>query len=206
MARSKSSNRWLQEHFDDEYVKRSQQDGYRSRASYKLLELNDKDQLLRPGMAVVDLGAAPGGWSQIASRLVGEKGFVAALDILPMDGLADVHIIEGDFREQEVLDQLLTLINGRPIDLVMSDMAPNISGVSSVDQPKGVYLLELALELAKEVLRPGGTLVVKAFQGEGFDGYMQQLRQSFAKVVSRKPKASRPRSREIYLVAHDFRP
>lgn len=205
MARSKSSNRWMQEHFDDEYVKRSQQDGYRSRASYKLLELNDKDHLIKPGMAVVDLGAAPGGWSQIAAQLVGDHGFVAALDLLPIDSIAGVDFIQGDFREQEILDQLLELIGGRPIDLVMSDMAPNISGMSSVDQPKAIYLLELALELAREVLRPEGTLVVKAFQGEGFDGYMRELRQSFSKVTSRKPKASRPRSREIYLVARGFR-
>ncbi len=205
MARSKSSGRWLKEHFDDEYVKRAQQEGYRSRASYKLLEINQKDQLLKPGMTVVDLGAAPGGWSQIAAHIVGAKGFVVALDILPMDPIPDVEIIEGDFREQEVLDRLLSLLDGRQVDLVMSDMAPNISGMKTVDQPRAMYLAELTLDLARTVLKPGGDLVVKVFQGEGFDSYMKEMRQAFTRVVSRKPKASRPRSREVYLVARNFR-
>ena len=205
MARSKSSGRWLKEHFDDQYVKRAQQEGYRSRASYKLLEINDKDRLLKPGMTVVDLGAAPGGWAQIAADTVGSKGFVVALDILPMDPIPGVEIIEGDFREQEVLDQLLAVLDGRLADLVMSDMAPNISGMKTVDQPRAMYLAELALDLARTVLKPGGDFVVKVFQGEGFDTYLKEMRSAFTKVVTRKPGASRPRSREVYLVGRDYK-
>lgn len=195
----------MKEHFDDEYVKRAQQEGYRSRASFKLLEINEKDRLLKPGMTVVDLGAAPGGWAQIAADSVGSRGYVAALDILPMDPIPEVEIILGDFREQEVLDQLLALLNDRPVDLVMSDMAPNISGMKSVDQPRAMYLAELALELARTVLKPGGNFVVKVFQGEGFEPYLKEMRSNFNKVVSRKPKASRPRSREIYLLGKGYK-
>lgn len=205
MARSKSSNRWLNEHETDLYVQKARQEGYRSRAAYKLLELNEKDRLFRPGMLVVDIGSAPGSWSQIAAKLVGDKGRVFALDILPMDSLADVDFIQGDFREQEVMDQLLGLINGREIDLVISDIAPNITGMSAMDQPNAMYLVELALDLARQVLSPKGVFVAKVFQGVGFDEYVNEVRASFGKVVIRKPKASRPRSREVYLVARDFK-
>lgn len=205
MARSKTSGRWLREHFDDEYVKKAQKEGYRSRAVYKLLEIQDKDRILRPGMTVVDLGAAPGGWSQVAAELVGDNGRVVALDILPMDALAGVSFIQGDFREDEPLQALLELLAGRPVDLVMSDMAPNISGMKSVDQPRGIYLVELAIDFARQVLRPGGDLLVKVFQGEGFDEVLKQFRASFDKVVVRKPKASRPRSREVYLLGRGYK-
>ncbi|MBI3771617.1 MAG: 23S rRNA (uridine(2552)-2'-O)-methyltransferase RlmE [Gammaproteobacteria bacterium] len=205
MARSKSSHRWLKEHEDDVYVRRARQEGYRSRAVYKLLEINEKDKLIRPGMVIVDLGAAPGGWSQVAARLVGERGKVIALDILPMEPLANLEFIEGDFREQEVLDRLLALIGDRRVDLVISDMAPNITGMGEVDQPRTMYLAELALEFAQQVLRPGGDFLTKLFQGEGFDDYVRALRQHFTTVITRKPKASRPRSREVYLLARKFK-
>lgn len=204
MARSKSSNRWLQEHFNDAYVKRAQQEGYRSRAVFKLLEIQDRDSLLRPGMTVVDLGAAPGGWSEAAVRLVGDRGRVVALDILPMDAIAGVEFIQGDFREEEVLERLMECVGNRPVDLVMSDMAPNISGTKAVDQPRAMYLAELALDLARRVLAPGGDFLVKVFQGEDFDTYLREVRGSFGKVLIRKPKASRPRSREVYLLARNY--
>lgn len=205
MARSKSSNRWLDEHFSDAYVKQSKQDGYRSRASYKLLELNKKDRLIRPGMTVVDLGAAPGGWSQVAADLVGDKGLVLASDILPMDGLAGVEFIQGDFTETEVLERLLAALGERRADLVISDMAPNMSGMDAVDQPKAIYLVELALELAHEVLKPAGGFVAKVFHGEGFDSLLKDVRGAFAQVAVRKPDASRARSREVYLVAKGYK-
>ena len=201
MARSKTSNKWLDEHFSDQYVTRAQQEGYRSRASYKLLEIDKKDRLMKPGMTVVDLGAAPGGWSQIAADVVGHKGKVVALDILDMDPIPDVDVIEGDFREEDVLKQLMDTLGGRPVDLLLSDMAPNTSGVKSVDQPRAMYLVELALDLAQTVLKPGGAMVGKVFQGEGFDPFLKACRENFTRVVSRKPDASRPRSREIYIVA-----
>jgi len=204
MARSKSSGRWLKEHFDDPFVKRAQQEGYRSRAVYKLLEIDQKDRLLRPGMTVVDLGAAPGGWAQVAADKVGPQGRVVALDILPMDPIPGVDVVEGDFREDAVLDELLRQLADRPVDLVMSDMAPNISGEKSIDQPRAMYLAELTLDLAREVLAPGGAMVVKVFQGEGFDQFLKELRAAFGKVSVRKPKASRPRSREVYLVARNY--
>ncbi|MFU8838110.1 MAG: 23S rRNA (uridine(2552)-2'-O)-methyltransferase RlmE [Thiohalomonadaceae bacterium] len=204
MARSKSSQRWLKEHFDDEYVKKAQQQGYRSRAAFKLLEIQQKDQLLKNGMIVVDLGAAPGGWSQIAADLVGKRGQVIALDILPMDPLPDVVVLQGDFQEDAVLEALMQAIDGQPVDLVMSDMAPNMSGVRTVDQPRAMYLAELTLELAKTVLKPGGDMLLKVFQGEGFDAYHKQCRDHFAKVVIRKPDASRGRSREVYLLARGY--
>lgn len=205
MARSKSSQRWLKEHEDDVYVRRARKEGYRSRAVYKLLEINEKDKLIRPGMVIVDLGAAPGSWSQVVARLVGERGKVIALDILPMEPLANVEFIEGDFREQAVLDRLLATVGERRVDLVISDMAPNTTGMGEVDQPRGMYLAELALELAQQVLRPGGDFLTKMFQGEGFDDYVRAIRQHFTTVATRKPKASRPRSREVYLLARKFK-
>jgi len=204
MARSKSSGRWLREHFDDPYVKRAQQEGYRSRAVYKLEEIDRRDRLFRPGMTVVDLGAAPGGWSQYARRSIGDKGRVVALDILPMDPIPGVEFLQGDFREQEVLDRLLDTLGGEPVDLVISDMAPNISGVNSVDQARAMYLVELAVDLAKQILKPGGDLLLKIFQGEGFDPVLADLRRSFKSVAIRKPKASRPRSREVYALARNY--
>ncbi|KPQ31149.1 MAG: 23S rRNA (uridine2552-2'-O)-methyltransferase RrmJ [Halomonas sp. HL-93] len=195
----------MKEHFDDPYVKQSWQDGYRSRASYKLLEIDDKDKLLRPGMTVIDLGAAPGGWSQIAAEKVGEHGMLIASDILEMDSLADVAFIQGDFTEETVLNAILKHLDNRPVDLVMSDMAPNMSGMAAIDQPQAMYLVELALELARETLSPGGQLLVKVFQGEGFDSYLKELRNDFKRVVTRKPSASRARSREVYLLAEGFR-
>ncbi|MBO6753895.1 MULTISPECIES: 23S rRNA (uridine(2552)-2'-O)-methyltransferase RlmE [Spongiibacter] len=203
--RSSSSGAWLKEHFDDQYVKRAQKEGYRSRACYKLLEIQEKDRLIKPGMCVVDLGSAPGGWSQVAAELVGHNGRVLASDILPMDTLAGVEFIQGDFTEQSVFDSLLAAIADQPVDLVISDMAPNMSGVKDVDQPRSMYLCELALDMAGHVLRPGGDFVTKIFQGEGFDEYFRDMRQRFDKVITRKPSASRPRSREVYLLGRGFR-
>jgi 23S rRNA (uridine2552-2'-O)-methyltransferase len=205
MARSKSSNRWLDEHFSDPYVKQSQKDGYRSRASYKLIELDKKDKLFKPGMSVVDLGAAPGGWSQVAADRVGDKGMVLASDILPMDSIAGVEFIQGDFTEEAVLEQLLAALGGEKADLVISDMAPNMSGMNAVDQPAAIYLVELALDMARQVLKPGGHFVAKVFHGEGFDPLLQDTRDAFTKVAVRKPDASRARSREVYLVARGFK-
>ncbi len=203
MARSRSSSRWLREHFDDHYVKRAQAEGYRSRAAYKLLEIQQRDRLITPGMTVVDLGAAPGGWSQLAARLTGGKGRVLALDILPMDPLPDVEFIQGDFREQQTLERLMESLDGSRVDLVLSDMAPNISGVKAVDQPRAIYLAELALELSRKVLRPGGGMLLKAFEGAGMDELRRELRGSFRSVATRKPAASRARSRELYLLARN---
>ncbi|ASP37254.1 23S rRNA (uridine(2552)-2'-O)-methyltransferase [Bacterioplanes sanyensis] len=205
MARSKSSAGWLKEHVDDEYVQRAQQDGYRTRASYKLLELDEKDKLFRPGMTVIDLGSAPGGWSQVVAQRLNGQGVVIASDILPMDNIADVQFIQGDFTEQSVFDELMAAVDGRPVDLVISDMAPNMSGVASIDQPGAMYLVELALDMARQTLKPRGEFVAKVFQGEGFDDYLADVKQSFTKVLIRKPKASRARSREVYIVAKGFR-
>lgn len=205
MARSKSSSRWLKEHFDDEYVKKAQQQGYRSRAVYKLLEIHQGDRILQAGMTTVDLGAAPGGWSQLAAQIVGEKGTVIALDILPMDALKGVEFIQGDFTDQQVLNILLERVGAAKVGLVMSDMAPNITGINSVDQPRAMYLAELALDLAHKVLAPGGDVLIKVFQGEGFDELYKELRVSFKQVLVRKPKASRARAREVYLLARNFR-
>jgi len=205
MKRSKSSRQWLDRHFNDEYVKKAQKAGYRSRAAFKLLEIQEKDRVIKPGMRVVDLGAAPGGWSQIARDLVGDQGQVIALDILPMDPIAGVDIIQGDFREEEPLAQLRNLLGAEPVDLVISDMAPNVTGMASVDQPRAMYLCELALDFARERLKPGGGFVIKVFQGAGFDEYIKSVRQSFGRVVSRKPASSRSKSREIYLVAGNFK-
>ena len=205
MARSKSSQGWLKEHFADPYVKMAQKDGYRSRASYKLLEIQEKDRILRPGNTVIDLGAAPGGWSQVTSRVLGEKGRLIASDILEMDSIPDVTFIQGDFTEEAVLAQILEAVGNNPVDLVISDMAPNMSGVKTADQARAMYLCELALDLASRVLRPGGDFLIKIFQGEGFDVYHKQVREMFEKVQMRKPLSSRDRSREQYLLARGFR-
>ena len=200
-----SSKAWLKEHRDDQYVQRAQREGYRSRACYKLLELQEKDRLIRPGMKVLDLGSAPGGWSQVAIEQVGHRGRVIASDILPMDSLAGVEFIQGDFTEDSVFEEILAAIGDDPVDLVISDIAPNMSGVNAVDQPRSMYLVELALDMARQVLAPGGSFVAKVFQGEGFDDLIRDARATFGKVLTRKPQASRPRSREVYLVAKDFR-
>lgn len=205
MSSRSSKTRWLQRQEKDEYVKRSKADGYRSRAVYKLEEINQRDRVHIQGKMIVDLGAAPGGWSQLAAKWCQHKTDIIALDILPMDSLADVEIIQGDFTENSVFDQLVTAIDGREVGLVLSDMAPNISGVSSVDQPKSMYLAELALDLARQVLCKNGNFVTKVFQGEGFDQYMRDARSSFTSVKTRKPRASRPQSKEVYLVAKGFR-
>jgi 23S rRNA (uridine2552-2'-O)-methyltransferase len=205
MARSKSSGSWLKEHFDDPYVKQSQIDGYRSRASYKLVELNEKDRLIKPGNLVVDLGSAPGGWSQVAAKLVGERGSVVASDILPMDSIVGVEFVQGDFTEDHVFELILEVMGDKKADLVISDMAPNMSGMADIDQPRSMYLVELALDMAQQVLKPGGGFVAKVFQGEGFDQLMKDTRGLFQKVLTRKPDASRARSREVYLVAKGFK-
>lgn len=205
MARSKSSGRWLQEHFNDPYVKESQKDGYRSRASYKLLEIQRRDKLFRPGMVVVDLGAAPGGWSQVVAQLVGVSGKVLASDILAMDNIEDVTFIQGDFTEEQVFAQLLDGLEGKLADVVISDMAPNMSGIADVDLPKAMYLVELALDMARQVLKPGGSFACKVFQGEGFDAWMKECKAAFVTVATRKPDASRARSREVYIVGKGFR-
>ena len=204
-GRSKSSGAWLRNHFDDPYVKEAQRLGYRSRAAFKLLELQERDRLFKPGMTVVDLGAGPGGWSQIACDLVGARGTVLASDILPMDALAGVDFVQGDFTDDAVLDVILARLDGRPVDLVISDMAPNMSGMRDVDQPRAMYLVELSMEFSRRVLKPGGAMAVKLFHGEGFDEFMRDARGRFDKVLTRKPKSSRPKSREVYLVAKGFR-
>jgi len=200
-SRSKTSKAWLKEHFNDPWVAKAQEQGYRSRASFKLLEMHEKDRLFRPGMTVLDLGAAPGGWSQVAGQLIGGKGTVIASDILAMDALPDVSFIEGDFREDAIYEQILAALGDQRADLVMSDMAPNMSGNKGVDQPRAMYLAELALDMAERVLEPDGQFLVKVFQGEGFDEYRQMLLQRFDRVVSRKPAASRARSTEVYQLA-----
>jgi 23S rRNA (uridine2552-2'-O)-methyltransferase len=205
MKRSKSSRQWLDRHFKDEYVKQAQKVGYRSRAAFKLLEIQQKDKIFKPGMSVVDLGAAPGGWCQVARELVGDKGRIVAMDLLPMDAIAGVEFIQGDFREAQPLESLEKCLNGEAVDLVISDMAPNVTGITSVDQPRAIYLCELALDFAREVLKPGGSFIVKVFQGEGFDAYLKALRRDFKRVVSRKPSSSRAKSREVYLVAGNFK-
>jgi 23S rRNA (uridine2552-2'-O)-methyltransferase len=205
MARSKSSQRWLKEHFDDVFVKQAQAQGFRSRAAFKLQEIQEKDKLLRPGMNIVDLGAAPGGWSQYARKLLAQRDKIIALDILPMDAMEGVDIIQGDFTEDAVLQQLYALLGGAPVDAVLSDMAPNISGNKQVDQPRAMYLAELALDTARNVLVKGGGFLVKVFQGEGFEAFYCQVKQSFTQVSIRKPKASRPRSNEVYILAKGFK-
>ncbi|PLA74206.1 23S rRNA (uridine(2552)-2'-O)-methyltransferase RlmE [Hydrogenovibrio sp. SC-1] len=201
MAKSKSSNSWLKEHFDDYYVNKAKQEGWRSRAIYKLQEIDEKDKLFHPGMTVVDLGAAPGGWSQWTAQKIGTNGQVFALDILPVEPYAGVTFIQGDFQEDSVYNALITALDGREIDLVMSDMAPNMTGNKGIDMPRSMYLVELSMDLAQQVLKPNGTLLMKVFQGEGYDALLKTLRQDYTKVVVRKPKASRPRSTEVYLLA-----
>lgn len=206
MSKKRSSSKaWLREHRDDVFVQRAARDGYRSRACYKLLEINDRDRLMRPGMTVVDLGAAPGGWSQVAAKCVGDRGRVVASDILPMDPIAGVEFIEGDFTEEAVFAALSTSVGDARAHLVMSDMAPNMSGLTAVDQPRAMYLAELALDLAQHLLVPGGAFVSKVFQGEGVEPWLADIRRCFSRVVTRKPEASRPRSREVYIVGSGFR-
>ena len=200
----KRRTHWLDEHRNDPYVQKAQREGYRSRACYKLLDIQARDRLIKPGMTVVDLGAAPGGWSQVARQLVGRKGRVVASDLLPMDSLEGVSFIRGDFAEDGVFQQILEAAGDGAADLVMSDMAPNMSGVNAVDQPRSMYLVELALDLARRALRPGGCFLSKVFQGEGFDELVRDARRDFGKVLTRKPAASRPRSREVYLLARDL--
>ncbi len=202
-TRSKSSQRWLKEHFSDPYVKKAQAEGMRSRAAYKLEELVARDRFLKPGMTVVDLGAAPGGWSQWVRQALGDHGRVIALDILEMPSLAGVEFLHGDFREDAVLSELEATLGGAHVDLVLSDMAPNKSGMDAVDQPRMMYLAELAMDFADNHLRPGGTFLIKLFQGAGFDDYLRELRRRYAKVSIRKPAASRRRSPEVYALAQD---
>ena len=201
MKPSKTSKQWMREHINDPFVHLAQKEGYRSRAAYKLLEIDAKDHLLKPGMVVVDLGATPGGWSQVAARQVGRGGKVIALDLLPLDPLAGVDFIQGDFREEVVLKQLEALLQGKQVGLVISDMAPNMSGVQSADLARAIHLAELAMEFALEHLKPEGSFLVKVFQGVGFEEFLKLMKSRFAKVVTRKPKASRDRSSELYLLA-----
>ncbi|QXP83316.1 23S rRNA (uridine(2552)-2'-O)-methyltransferase RlmE [Methylococcus sp. Mc7] len=203
--RSRSSGRWLAEHFSDEYVRLAQEKGYRSRAVFKLIELDERDRLFEPGATVIDLGAAPGGWSQYAAQRVGPKGKVLALDILPMEPLPGVTVVQGDFLDDKVFQGVLEAIGGRSANVVLSDIAPNMSGNRNVDQPRSMYLAELAFDLAERVLAPNGRFAVKLFQGEGFQEYVALARKAFASVVMRKPKASRARSAEIYLVGKGYR-
>ncbi len=205
VTRKKNRSRWLQEHLSDPFVKSAKYQGYRSRAVYKLKEINDRDHLIKPGMTVIDLGAAPGGWSQLISQIIGNDGMIIAVDILPMEPVTGVAFIQGDFRDQAVLDQLLAALTGRAADLVISDMAPNISGIKTVDQTRSLYLAELTVDLAKLSLKKGGNLLVKVFQGEGFDALRRELQNRFATVAVRKPKSSRPQSPEIYLLAKNYR-
>ena len=202
---SVSSSRWLQEHFDDEYVKKAQKLGLRSRAVFKIEEINQKDRLIKPGMKVVDLGAAPGGWSEYAAKVVGDKGQVVACDILPMDALVGVDFLEGDFREEAVLDALLMRIDGKNIDVVMSDMAANMTGNDTADAARNMYLVELALDMCSQVLKKDGAFVVKVFQGGGFEDYMKAVRSVFKTVKTRKPESSRARSREVYIVGTGYK-
>jgi 23S rRNA (uridine2552-2'-O)-methyltransferase len=205
MPRSKSSPEWLRRHVNDPFVKQAQRDGYRSRSAYKLIELNEKDRLIRPGMRILDLGSAPGGWSQVAGKLVGAKGRVLATDILKMDPVPNVDFIQGDFREDEVVGQLLGWLGGGRFDLIISDIAPNLSGIESADQAGSMYFLELALDIVHKTLKPGATFAAKMFQGSGSDDYVKELRKSFEKVLIRKPAASRAQSREVYIVAKGFK-
>lgn len=202
-TKSGSSRRWLKEHFSDPYVKQAQQAGFRSRAVYKLLELQEKDKLFKSGMVVIDLGAAPGGWSQVIKPIIGAKGTLIALDILPMEPIEGVEFILGDFTQQNVLDTLLERIKDIKVDWVISDMAPNLSGIDSVDQPRSLELAELALDLAIKIMGNKGNFLVKVFQGTGFDEFLRSIRQNFKKVIIRKPKASRGRSREVYVLARN---
>lgn len=205
MARTKSSAGWLARHVNDPYVKQAQKDGYRARSAYKLIELNEKDRLIRPGMRILDLGSAPGGWSQVAGKLVGARGRVLATDILPMDALPNVDFIQGDFTEDGIVQQLLDWLGGAKFDLIISDIAPNTTGIDSADAAKSIYLLELALDVARRTLKSHADFVAKMFQGSGSDQFLKELRTHFGKVMVRKPAASRKESREVYVVAKDFK-
>ena len=205
MAKTSSSVRWMNEHLKDEFVKKAKKEGYRSRAAYKLLEIIDKDQIIKTGFKVLDLGAAPGGWSQVAIKIVGKTGQVIATDILPVESIANVEFLQGDFTEEIIYNKLLSLTNKQKINVVLSDMAPNMSGQISIDQPKSMYLAELALDMATKVLSHNGHFVVKIFHGDGFDKFIQNSRKNFNKVIIRKPKASRPRSKEVYLIASQLK-
>jgi 23S rRNA (uridine2552-2'-O)-methyltransferase len=205
MARTKSSADWLSRHVSDPFVKQAQKDGYRARSAYKLIELNEKDRLIRPGMRIMDLGSAPGGWSQVAGKLVGARGRVLATDILPMDALLNVDFIQGDFTEDAIVQQILDWLGGAKFDLILSDIAPNTTGIDSVDAAKSIYLLELALDAARKTLKSHADFVAKMFQGSGSDQYLKELRTHFGKVMVRKPAASRKESREVYLVAKGFK-
>jgi 23S rRNA (uridine2552-2'-O)-methyltransferase len=203
MKPTKTSKQWMREHINDPFVQQAQKDGYRSRAAYKLLEIDERDHLIKPGMVVVDLGATPGGWSQVAANKVGDKGKVIALDLLPLIPLPRVEFIQGDFREDSVLAQLEEKLEGKQIGIVISDMAPNISGIDLSDQARSIHLAELALEFAVQHLKPGGAFLVKVFHGVGYEDYVKTMRKHFAKVASRKPKASRDRSSEVYMLGLD---
>ncbi len=205
MARSKSSQQWMQEHFQDEYVKKAQAMGLRSRAVFKLMEIQEKDRVLRPGINVVDLGAAPGGWSEYARTILGKNDKVVALDLLEIEPIEGVEFIQGDFREDEVLQKLYKVLDNQDVHLLLSDMAPNMSGNKEVDQPRSIYLGELALDAAQAILVKGGTFLIKMFQGEGFDAFCNQVKMHFTTVVIRKPKASRSRSNEVYILAKGFK-
>ncbi|MDG1254010.1 MAG: 23S rRNA (uridine(2552)-2'-O)-methyltransferase RlmE [Glaciecola sp.] len=205
MAKPKPGKKWMEEHLNDPYVKKAQVDGYRSRASYKLIEINEKDKLYQSGNIVMDLGSAPGGWSQVIAPVVGSKGRVIASDILPMDGIVGVSFIQGDFTDERVYDAILNLLGDDRVDTVVSDMAPNLSGVNTTDQYSSIYLVELALDMARNVLKPGGCFCAKVFQGVGYEEYVKDVRQSFSKVIIRKPAASRARSREVYVVGKGFK-
>ena len=205
MSRSKTSKAWIREHINDPYVQKAKAEGYRSRAAYKLLELDKRDRLLAPGQLLVDLGAVPGSWSQVAAAKLGSTGRVVAVDLLPMEPLPGVQFIQGDFREREVFEALIKALGGRKADLVISDLAPNISGIGVSDQARSIYLAELALEFARQCLKPRGSLLVKVFQGAGFTEFLRDMRKSFVKVGSRKPEASRGRSSEMYLLGKGFK-
>jgi len=205
MARSKSSGSWLRRHVTDPFVKQAQIDGYRSRSAYKLIELDERDRLMRAGMRVLDLGSAPGGWSQVAAKAVGAKGRVLATDILPMDPIGNVDFIQGDFTSDTVVEQIKAWLGDGKFDLVVSDIAPNLSGIDSADQARSIHFLELALDTVRLMLKPGANFVAKMFQGQGSDEYVKELRKHFGKISIRKPKASRPESREVYIVAKEFK-
>ena len=205
MPRTKSSSEWLRRHVNDPFVKQAQLDGYRSRSAYKLIELNEKDRLIKPGMRIMDLGSAPGGWSQVAGKLVGKKGRVLATDILPMDPVPNVDFIQGDFTDEAIVEKLLAWLDGGRFDLIISDIAPNLSGIDSADQAGSMYFLELALDIVRKTLKPGANFAAKMFQGSGSDEYVKELRKSFEKVLIRKPAASRAQSREVYIVAKGFK-
>ncbi|MEP0176739.1 MAG: 23S rRNA (uridine(2552)-2'-O)-methyltransferase RlmE [Paraglaciecola sp.] len=205
MAQSASSKKWMDEHVSDPYVKKAQADGYRSRASYKLIEINNKDKLFKSGDLVMDLGAAPGGWSQVIAPVIGDSGQLIASDILPMDSIIGAHFIQGDFTEESVYNEILEALDNKKVDVVVSDMAPNLSGVKTTDQYSSIYLVELALDMARNVLKPNGSFCAKVFQGVGYEAYVKDVRTSFNKVVIRKPEASRPRSREVYVVGKGFK-